>query len=404
MPLTDTAIRHAKPKAKAYKLADEKGLFLYVTPSGGKWWRLKYRFGGKEKLISLGVHPDVSLKTARERRDDARRQLADGIDPSENRKARKAASVAHIINSFEVVAREWFSRQAKNWAESHSGKIIGRLERDVFPWLGATAIDQIKAPALLDVLRRIEARGAIETAHRVQQNCGQVFRYAIATGRAEADPTAALRGALTPWRPNHYPALTDPAKLGQLLDAIDGYRGGLVARSALRLLPLVFVRPGELRHAEWTEFDLANSIWIIPAAKMKIKSQGDHLVPLSKQAMEILLDTQALTGRGRYVFPSNRGASRPLSENTINAALRYLGYSKEVMTGHGFRAIARTILDETLGFRPDIIEHQLAHAVKDPNGRAYNRTAHLSERQRMMQTWADYLNGLRNAAQGSAAA
>jgi integrase len=395
MPLTDTAIRNAKAEGKPRKLADEKGLFLLVTPkeSGGKWWRLKYRFGGKEKLLSLGVYPDVSLKAARERRDEARRLLAEGIDPGEHRKATKAMKVERAANSFEAVAREWFAKYSPTWAAGHADKIIRRLERDVFPWIGGRAIAEITAPELLAVLRRIEERGAVETAHRAKQNVGQVFRYAIATGRAERDPSADLRGALTPWKPQHYPALTDPKDIAPLLRAIDGFTGTLPVKTALILAPLLLVRPGELRQAEWAEFNLDEATWNIPAEKMKTRAA--HLVPLPRQAVEALLMLHPLTGHNRFVFPGVRDHAHPMSENTVNMALRRMGYPKEVMTGHGFRAMARTVLDEVLGFRPDWIEHQLAHAVRDPNGRAYNRTAHLKQRREMLQAWADYLDALK---------
>jgi integrase len=272
---------------------------------------------------------------------------------------------------------------------------MGRLERDVFPWMGGKPIAKITAPDVLAVLRRIEARGAIETAHRVHQNCGQVFRYAVATGRAHADPTPALRGSLTPWKPEHYASLTDPEQVGALLRAIEGFTGSYVTRGALKLAALVFTRPGELRKAEWAEIDLDAAEWNIPAERMKLRLP--HLVPLSAQAVAILRDLHPLTGAGRYVFPGARDRKKPLSDATMNAALRRMGFDKDTMTGHGFRAMARTILDERLGFRPDYIEHQLAHAVRDPNGRAYNRTAHLPERRKMMQAWADYLDSLRDA-------
>jgi integrase len=395
MALTDTAVRNAKAEDKPRKLADEKGLFLLVTPtgnkSGGKWWRLKYRYAGKEKMLSLGIYPDVPLKLARERRDEARRLLAEGIDPGEHRKIAKAAKLERAANSFEAVAREWYAKYSATWVASHGERIIRRLERDVFPWLGGRATAEIKPPELLAVIRRIEERGALETAHRALQNCGQVFRYAVATGRAERDPSQDLRGALPPVKPVHFPTLTDPKAIGDLLRVVDGYRGGHVVRHALRLAPLVFVRPGELRHAEWADIDLDNAEWRFTVSKTKTQ----HIVPLSRQAVEILTELQPFTGHGRYVFPSSRGEGKPMSENTVNAALRYLGYNGDTLTGHGFRATARTLLDEVLGFPPHLIEHQLAHAVKDPLGRAYNRTTHLPERRKMMQTWADYLDSLK---------
>ncbi len=390
MPLSDTAIRKAKPTDKTQRLFDGGGLYLEITPAGGKLWRQKYRFGGKEKRLAHGTYPEVSLAEARERRDDARKLLAAGTDPGEHKKAEKLAGEDRAANSFEAVAREWFGKFAPNWAASHAGKIMGRLENDLFPWIGSRPVAEIKAPELLRCLRRIESRGALETAHRVLQNAGQVFRYAIATGRADRDPSTDLRGALAPWKPQHYPAPTDPKAVGELLRAIDGYTGGNVVKAMLRLAPLVFVRPGELRQAEWAEIDLEAAEWNIPAHKMKMREP--HMVPLSRQALEILTDLQPLTGNRAHVFPGGHDPRKPMSEAALNAALRRMGYDKTTMTAHGFRAIARTLLDEELGFRPDYIEHQLAHAVRDPNGRAYNRTAHLAARRKMMQAWADYLD------------
>lgn len=392
MPLTDVAVRNAKPGSKPVKLFDEKGLFLLVAPAGGKWWRLKYRFGGKEKLLSLGTYPEISLKDARENRDEARKLLANDIDPGEHRKATKAARGERDANSFEVVAREWFEKFKQDWVESHSDKIIKRLERDVFPWIGGKPVADVTAKDLLTCLQRIEKRGAIETAHRALQNCGQVFRYAVQTGRADRDPSGDLRGALRQVKETHRAAITEPKAIGGLMRAIEGYQGSLVTQCALRLAPLVFVRPGELRKAEWTEIDLDNAEWNIPAERMKMRES--HLVPLSVQAVAILRELHPLTGGGRYVFPGARTNGRPMSDNAILAALRRMGFAKDEMSGHGFRAMARTILDEMLHVRPDYIEHQLAHAVRDPNGRAYNRTAHLPERRAMMQQWADYLDVL----------
>ena len=397
MPLSDTAIRNAKPGEKAVKLTDEKGLFLLVTPGGGKWWRLKYRFGGKEKLLSLGTYPQISLKEARERRDEARKQLAQGIDPGAQKKAMKAAKTDRAANSFEVVAREWYAKQAPTWAANHGDRIIRRLERDIFPWLGGRPIAEVNAPELLGVLRRIEARGAVETAHRALQNCGQIFRYAVATGRAERDPSGDLKGALPPVKGGNFAAVTEPKQVAELLRAIDAYQGTFTVQCALRLAPLVFVRPGELRQAEWAHIDLDAAEWRYTVTK----TGTAHIVPLATQAVELLREIHAITGRGRYVFPSARtpNGSRPMSDVALLAALRRMGFSKDETSVHGFRAIARTILDEVLGFRPDLIEHQLAHAVRDPNGRAYHRTAHLPERKRMMQVWADYLDGLKRGAE-----
>jgi integrase len=393
MPLTDTAIRRAGAKSKPYKMFDSGGLFLLVTPSGGKWWRFKYRFNNKEKLLSLGTYPDVSLKMARDRRDQERRKLVDKIDPAINRKAIRAAWVDSQANSFEVVAREWMDKQFPIWSPSNRKKVKGHLELNIFPWLGERPVADIQAPEILSNLRRMETRGAAATAHRVLQTCGQIFRYAIATGRAMRNPAADLRGALQPVRGKHYAAVTDPKAIGPLLRILHDYNGSVIVRCALRMAPLVFVRPGELRQAQWTEIDFENATWNIPAERMKMREP--HLVPLSRQVIEILKELQPLTGRSPYLFPSPRGNKKPMSDNTILGALRRMGIPKEEMTGHGFRAMARTVLDEVLHVRPDYIEHQLAHAVRDPNGRAYNRTAHLPERRKMMQDWADYLDKLR---------
>jgi integrase len=391
-PLSEVKVRNAKPQANEYKLFDGGGLFLLITPSGGKLWRFRYLFDKKEKKLSLGVYPEISLLDARKQRDEARSQLAHGIDPGAVRKAQKQAKIQDT-EIFELIAREWHERFKSKWSIGHSSKIMTRLEGDVFPYIGEKRIKDIKAPELLTVLRRVEARGTFELAHRIRTICGQVFRYAVATGRAERDPAADLRGALSPVQTINRAAITEPKKVGELLRAIDGYQGGFVVQCALRFLPLVFVRPGELRHAEWSEIDFENAEWNIPAIKMKMKEP--HLVPLSKQAIEILKKLKEYTGASRYVFPSGRTFERPMSDNAILAALRRMGYAKEEMSGHGFRAMARTILDEVLQVRPDFIEHQLAHAVRDPNGRAYNRTSHLAERKKMMQTWADYLDGLK---------
>lgn len=396
MPLTDTAVRNAKPgrtpagisTTKPYKMGDAGGLYLEVAPAGGKYWRLKYRFGGTEKRLALGVYPDVKLAMARERRDEARRLLADGIDPSEHRKATKAMRAERAANSFEAVAREWYAKKAPTWAASHGDKVIRRLERDVFPWVGARPVADLNAPELLAVLRRIEGRGTVETAHRALQNTGQVFRYAIATGRAERDPSGDLRGALAPMKHEHFAAVTDAKAIGPLLRKLDGHTGTLIVQSALRLAPLVFVRPGELRTAEWADIDLDAAEW----RYIVTKTRTPHIVPLASQATAILRELHPLTGHGRYVFPGVRDHEKPMSDAAIRAAMQRLGVPKESMSVHGFRAMARTILDEVLGERPDLIEHQLAHSVRDPNGRAYNRTAHLSERHKMMQRWADWLD------------
>lgn len=397
MALTDVKVRNAKAGPKPYKLTDEKGMYLLVTTSGGKCWRLKYRFNGKEKVFSIGIYPEISLAEARDGAIEARKLLAKGVDPNEVKKARKAAVIAETENAFEIVAREWHRKFCHTWSSGHADTTLRRMERDLFPWLGSRPVGDIKAPELLAVLRRVEARGALETAHRIRTIASQVFRYAVATGRAERDPAADLRGALPPAKEKHHAAITDPRELVHLLRAIDRYQGGFVVKCALCLAPLFFVRPGELRQAEWREIDFAAEQWNIPAERMKTKQA--HIVPLSRQAIDILGELQPLTGASVYIFPSARSFARPMSNNAVNAALRRMGFDKDTMTGHGFRATARTILDEVLQVRPDFIEHQLAHAVRDPNGRAYNRTAHLEERRKMLQLWADYLDGLRAGAQ-----
>lgn len=390
--LTDMAIRAAKPAGKNYRIFDALGLYLEVTAAGGKWWRFRYHFEGKEKRLSLGVYPKVGLKDARTARDEARQLLESGIDPSAHRKARKQVWCKDgDPDSFESVAREWFAKFSPNWAESHSVRIIRRLERDVFPWIGSRNVGQVGPAMVLAVLRRIEERGAIETAHRARENCSQVFRYAVATQRAERDPTVDLRGAIPPAKVRHFPAVIEPNEVALLLRTLHGYQGSFIVSCAMRLAPLVFVRPGELRTAKWTDIDLANALWRFTSSKTKTP----HIVPLSRQAIAILSELQPLTGTGVYVFPCGRTSDRPMSDNAILAAMRRMGIDRDVMTGHGFRAMARTILDEVLGVRPDLIEHQLAHAVRDPHGRAYNRTAHLPERTAMMQQWADYLDKLR---------
>ena len=395
MALTATSIKNARAVDKPLKLFDGGGLYLLVNPNGSRWWRFKYRYLGKEKLLSFGTYPDISLKDARDRRDEARKQLAADIDPGEHRKAMKTTLAVRGENSFEIVAREWFAKYSPNWAAGHSDKIIRRLERDIFPWLGGRPIAEITAPDLLATLRRIESRGAIETAHRAQQNCSQVFRYAVATGRAERDSTADLRGALTPVKERHHASITDPKRVGELMRAIDGYRGSFITKCALRLAPLVFVRPGELRKAEWVEFDLDGAEWRIPAARMKAREQ--HIVPLAKQAVAMLQELHALTGDKQHVFPGVRTNGRAMSENTVNAALRRLGYAKDEMTGHGFRSMASTLLNEQ-GWHRDAIERQLAHAERNNVRAAYNFAEHLPERRKMMLAWADYLDSLKAGA------
>ena len=394
MPLTDTAIRNAKPGDKPYPIRDEKSLYLIINPSGSKWWRWDYRFAGKRKTLSMGVYPEVGLKAARDKRDEARRLVADGIDPGENRKIQKAALLERAENSFEVVAREWYAKFSPNWAASHSSKIIRRFEREVFPWLGGRPIAVINAPELLRTIKRIESRGILETAHRTLQNCGQVFRYAVAHGLCERDPSGDLRGALPPVKGRHFAAIVDPDGVAKLLRSFDDFNGSFIVLCALKLAPLLFVRPGELRQAEWAQIDLEAGEWRYTVTK----TDTAHLVPLASQAVAILRELQPLTGHRRYVF-AGRNPQQPMSENTVNSALRRLGYdTQKDITGHGFRAMARTILHEELHFEPAVIEHQLAHSVPDALGTAYNRTKFLKERKVMMQVWADYLDKLRAGA------
>lgn len=391
MALTDIKIKAAKPREKAYKLSDGEGLFLLITPKGSKYWRLKYRFGGKEKLLALGVYDQVTLADARIKRNEARILLAKDIDPGLLKQATKRSTKLASANSFETIAREWHAKFLPKWTSKHGERIIRKLEKDIFPWLGNRIISEITPPELLKALHRIESRGAIETAHRAQQTCGQIFRYAVATGRAERDPSADLRGALPPARKKHFASLTDASAVGELLRAISDYQGHFVTKCALRLAPLLFVRPGELRNAEWSEFLFETAEWRIPAEKMKMRVK--HIVPLSSQAIAILRELQPLTGDGKYVFPCVRSSKRPMSENTVNAGLRRLGYTKEEITGHGFRGMACTLLNEQ-GWNRDAIERQLAHAERNNIRAAYNYAEYLPERRKMMQHWADYLDEL----------
>lgn len=389
--LTDTAIRNAKPGPKPKRIFDGDSLYLEVAPSGGKWWRFKYYFGGKEKRLALGAYPAVSLAVAREERDKARKLLAQGIDPSAARKAEKRGKAAEA-ETFEIVAREWHEKFKPTWTPSHAARILTSLEKDAFPWIGSRPIRELTPPEVLAVARRVESRGALESAHRLVSNIGMICRYAVASGKAESDPTSSLKGALPPAKEKHHPSITDPKELGELLRTIDAYQGSHVVRCALRLAPLLFVRPGELRHAEWSEVDLEAAEWRIPAEKMKMRTQ--HIVPLSRQAVAVLRELHPLTGKGKYVFPGVRSSAKPMSENTVNAALRYMGYSTNQVTGHGFRSTASTLLNEQ-GWNRDAIERQLAHAERNNVRAAYNFAEFLPERRRMMQAWADFLDGLR---------
>jgi len=390
MPLSDTAIRNAKPKEKPYKMTDGRGLYLLVTKSG-RYFRFDYRFAGKRLTLALGVYPDLTLKAAREKHLEARQQLAHGIDPGQVKKENKKMVQERTANSFEVIAREWFEKKSGSWSECHEQKIIARLEHDIFPWIGTTPIKEIEPPDILALLRRVESRGAIDTAHRDKQTCSQIFRYAISIGRADRDPAADLRDALKPIVSKHYATITEPAKIGELIRNINEYNGSFVVQCALKMAALTFVRPGELRHAEWEEIDLDWAEWRIPAAKMKMKVT--HIVPLSRQAVHLLESLIPVTGDGKYVFPSIRSSQRPMSENTVNASLRGLGYTKEQMTGHGFRAMASTSLHEQ-GWKSDIIERQLAHGERNQVKAAYNHAEYLPERRKMMQEWANYLDSL----------
>jgi len=396
MSLSDTAIRKAKPAAKPAKLRDGAGLYLLLRPDGARWWRWDYRrpVTGRRNTLSLGTYPEVGLADARARHADARKLLAAGIDPGEQRKAERVARIQHAASTFAAVGEEVLQLRAKKLTAGSAIRERRLLAKDLVPYIGRRPIAEIAAPELLAVLRKVEERGAVETAHRARVLAGQVFRYAIQTGRASRNPAADLVGALSQPESRHFAAVTNPAEVAPLLRSIHGYCGTPAVEAALKLAPLVFVRPGELRRARWADIDLEAAEWRFTASK----TGQPHIVPLCSQAVAILRDLHPLTCRGEFVFLSARGRTRPMSENTVNAALRRLGYDSNTMTGHGFRALARTVLDEVLGFRPDFIEHQLAHAVRDPNGRAYNRTAHLPERRKMMQAWADYLDGLRTDA------
>ena len=387
--LTDTAIKSTKPKDTPYKLSDGGGMYLLVKPNGGKYWHLAYRFNNKQKLLSLGVYPEVSLKDARKKRDDAKKLLAQNIDPSEAKKEEKRLSILQAANTFEIVANEWLSKRTN--LGSKTLKTYQHYLSYAFEAFGYKPVHEVTSPDVLAVCRKLEAKGTIETAHRVKATCGQVFRYAIATGRATYEPTQALKGALQPVITTHQAAIVDPLLVARLMQDIQGYEGHYTTVYALKLAPLVFVRPSELRGAKWADIDLDAKEWRYFINKTKT----EHFVPLSTQAVKLLADLKAISSNSPYVFPSIRSNQRTMSENTINAALRRLGYTKDEMCGHGFRAMARTILDEVLGCPFEVIEMQLAHAVKDANGRAYNRTKYREQRHKMMQHWSDYLDGLR---------
>lgn len=396
MALADTTVRKAKADEKPYKLSDEKGLYLLINPNGAKLWRYKYRIDGKEKLLALGAYPDVTLSNAREKRDEARKLLANGQDPSEVKKAQKASRLERAASSFEVVARRWHSKGEAKWSPSYSKKVIQMLERDLFPWIGGKPVADLDAPEFLAVARRLEARGLVDAAHRAMQLCGQIMRFAVAEGLASRDPVGDLRGALESVKTEHMASVTDPARVGEILRMFDGFKGSYQVMQALKLAPLVFTRPGELRQAKWKDIDLDGAIWSIPAEAMKMREP--HLVPLSTQAVAILRDMHPFSSHLEYVFPGGRDPKRPMSDAAINAAMRRLGIdTQNELTGHGFRAMARTILHEQLNYPPEVIEVQLAHKALGPLGAAYARAKFIEQRTKMMQAWADYLDKLKKS-------
>lgn len=399
--LTDHQCKNATcpPDKARVRLADSGGLYLEVSQAGSKRWFWKYRLGGKEGRLALGAYPAVALSAARRARDIARVKKAEGVDPAKARRLARLKALNPEGDSFKVVALEWFAKQEPMWSESHATRAKRQLERDLFPWIGDMRIAEIEPVVLLGTLRKIEQRGALESADRALMISRQIWRYAVATGRVSRDMTADLKGALAPYRGTHLAAITDPEPLGALLRAIRAYKGGVIVRAALQLSPILFQRPGELRGAKWAEMDLEAGMWTIPAARMKRTKEGKehgqpHLVPLPRQAVSILEGLQRYTGHGEYVFPGERQHSKPISENSVRTALITMGYTPEVQTWHGFRATARTMLAEQLEVDPLVIEAQLAHSVRDANGRAYNRTTYIRQRVAMMQKWADYLDAL----------
>lgn len=392
MPLTNIAINAAKAQDKPYKLADAGGLYLLVDKTGGKYWRLKYRYLGKEKTLALGVYPTISLAEAREKREAAKKELLGGIDPNHAKKIRKSDAVKEAANTFQSIAVEWHTKQKVKWSKKNAERTLSLFENHIFKEIGSTPITQIQASDLLKAIQKIEARGNNETAHRAMMNCGQVFRYAIATSRASVDLSVVLRGALVPVKVKHHASFTNPEDIKGLLRDIYDYPGAYLTKQALRLAPLLFVRPGELRNAEWDEIDFEKAEWRIPASKMKMKAV--HIVPLSSQALDILKDLNGQRGQSKFVFPAVTSIKRPMSENTLNMALRRIGYDREQMTSHGFRSMASTLLHEQ-GWPHEAIERQLAHADRNKVSSAYNYAEYLPKRKEMMQRWADYLDGLR---------
>lgn len=395
LELTELQVKNAKPKDQPYKLSDGKGLYLLITPTGGKLWRFDYRFNDKRKTLTFKTYPEISLSKARQCREDARQLLANGIDPSDYKKEQKTITELSALNTFEAVTRKWHETHKGKWSEGHAKHILSRLENDIFPVVGSKPIAEVRRKDLASLLEGVSKR-TLETAHRLKIAINQMLNYAVANELIPLNPLGDTKGLLPKIEHKHMAAPTDPKDVAPLLRAIDGFEGSFIVKCAMQLSPMLFCRPRELRHAEWSEIDFETAEWNIPAEKMKMRQA--HLVPLPQQAVAILKELQLLTGHGKYVFPCHRTPQRCMSDNAINAALRRLGFEKSEITAHGFRAMARTILDEVLGFRPDIIEHQLAHAVRDPLGRAYNRTSHLAERKKMLNVWADYLDGLKQGA------
>lgn len=390
-PLTDTQVRNLKATNREVKIFDGNGLFLVATPSGGKLWRMKYRIDGKEKLLSFGPYPHVSLALARQKRDEAKKLLAQGIDPREAEKEDEIQSI-----TFQELAEEWLIREESDWTPKHKETVEARLKAYIFPHIGKRPIAKITAPEALSVLKKIEAKGIIETSHRVKQICGQVFRFGVGRGVCEHDVTAGLKGQLTKKpRVKHMAAITDRKDAAGLLRAIDDYSGSLIVKCALRLAPLLFVRPGELRHMEWAEIDFEADLWTIPAEKMKMRKT--HSVPLAPQSLAILEQIRPHTGEGKYVFPSARTKKRPISDMAINAALRRMGFNKEEMTGHGFRSMASSLLHEA-GWDSNLIELQLAHRDTNTVRAIYNRAERLEERRKLMDSWADMIDGIKTGA------
>ena len=399
MALSELQIRNAKPAIKDFTLNDGQGLSILITSKGGKWWRFRYRFAGKAKLLSFGTYPEVSLINARAKRDDARRLLAQNlpVDPAEVKKIQKQTLYGKHQNTFELIAREWAESYFVNKSSSHKERTLRRLEIYIFPWLGKSPITDITAPKVLEVIKRPQNQSKLETAHRALQAVGQVFRYAVQSGRVLRDITVDLRGALPSPTVKHMASFTEPQQVAELLRAIEAFQGTFTVECALRLAPLVFTRPSELRRAKWEDIDFDSATWAYRVSKTKT----DHIVPLSKQALKILKQVHPISGHGEFVFQGGHDPKKPMSESAINAALKRMGYdTKTQITGHGFRAMARTLLHERLNIDPAIIEHQLAHKVPDALGGAYNRTKFLEQRQSMMQTWADYLDELKAGAKG----